>query len=148
MLELRSNGLRSLPDSIGNCFKLKYLDVADNELTVFPPFLPECKLLCEMNPLVEDIPVGAVQEGHVLSLTECVIRRLLDHCRQNNNLDLLYAQFPSMVTAGRCALCSKSFYSIWLECVRFAKVEHLGLTSCTRSKLPVRAFICSYKVRV
>merc|ERR1719378_534423 len=113
MLELRSNMLRSLPEEIGNCLKLKYLDVADNEITVFPTYLPECKLLCEMNPLVEQLPVGAVQEDQVLSLTESVLRRILNHCRQNNTLDKLYAEFPSMATSGRCALCSSSFYSIW-----------------------------------
>ena len=59
-----------------------------------------------MNPLVEQLPVGAVQEDQVLSLTESVLRKILNHCRQNNTLDKLYNEFPSMATSGRCALCS------------------------------------------
>ena len=100
---------------------------ADNEITVFPPDLPECRLLCEMNPLVEEVPVGAIKEDQPLALGEIAARMVMNWSRKNDTLEKLLKEFPALQSSGRCYICGNNFLSVWLECVKFANVETAGL---------------------
>lgn len=118
---------------------------ADNEITVFPPDLPECRLLCEMNPLVEEVPVGAIKEDQPLALGEIAARMVMNWSRKNDTLQKLLSEFPALQSSGRCYICGNNFLSVWLECVKFTNVETAGLISCTTKRLPIKGFLCSYK---
>ena len=100
---------------------------ADNEITVFPPDLPECRLLCEMNPLVEEVPVGAIKEDQPLALGEIAARMVMNWSRKNDTLQKLLSEFPALQSSGRCYICGNNFLSVWLECVKFTNVETAGL---------------------
>ena len=101
--------------------------IADNEITVFPPDLPECRLLCEMNPLVEEVPVGAIKEDQPLTLGEIAARMIMNWSRKNDTLEKLLTEFPALQSSGRCYICGNYFLSVWLECVKFTNVETVGL---------------------
>lgn len=66
--------------SIGKCYHLKILDVAANDLRIFPTEmeqLPLEELHCEGNPLLSHLPVSSVQEEEVLSLKEITARYIM-----------------------------------------------------------------------
>ena len=107
-----------------DCFAIV---TADNEITVFPPDLPECRLLCEMNPLVEEVPVGAIKEDQPLALGEISARMVMNWSRKNDTLEKLLIEFPALQSSGRCYICGNKFLSVWLECVKFTNVETAGL---------------------
>lgn len=69
---------------MGKCYNLKVLDVAANELRIFPTEteeLPLVELHCEENPLLSHLPVHSVQEEEVLSLKEVVARYVMTQLR-------------------------------------------------------------------
>ena len=109
------------------CYKQLTTLTADNEITVFPPDLPECRLLCEMNPLVEEVPVGAIKEDQPLTLGEIAARMVMNWSRKNGTLEKLLKEFPALQSSGRCYICGNYFLSVWLECVKFTNVETVGL---------------------
>ena len=71
---------KDILQSVGKCYNLKVLDVAGNELRIFPTEteqLPLVELHCEENPLLSHLPVHSVQEEEVLSLKEIVARYVM-----------------------------------------------------------------------
>ena len=115
---------------------------ADNEITVFPPDLPECRLLCEMNPLVEEVPVGAIKEDQPLALGEIAARMVMNWSRKNDTLEKLLTEFPALQSSGRCYICGNNFLSVWLECVKFTNVETAGLIRSVFKNDLVRKLTC------
>ena len=83
-LTLTRNKIRCLPDDIGDLFSLEILDVADNNIEAFPEILPYCRLLCELNPLLQEIPFSGNEIFQPLPLKELAARRkaqnILSHC--------------------------------------------------------------------
>ena len=127
----------SISDSL--CIETK---TADNEITVFPPDLPECRLLCEMNPLVEEVPVGAIKEDQPLALGEIAARMVMNWSRKNDTLEKLLTEFPALQSSGRCYICGNNFLSVWLECVKFTNVETAGLIRSVFKNDLVRKLTC------
>lgn len=79
-LIMTRNQLFVLPEELADLYNLEILDVADNNLAVFPDVLPCCRLLCEMNPLLQELPCVSVQLTHPLPLAEITARFLMETC--------------------------------------------------------------------
>ncbi|CAG2203780.1 Leucine-rich repeat-containing protein 69 [Mytilus edulis] len=158
-LYLQKNKIRELPEiqnlstEFGKCYKLRTLDIAANELRIFPTelaSLPLKELFCEANPLLQHIPVHSVQEEEVLSLKEMtaryVMRELKDRWSYLRKAIRHYPQIKDMLAqASKCAVCGESFLNTWLECVRFVDAQGDLKLNNLNGLVPVRALLCSYK---
>ncbi|KAK2921106.1 hypothetical protein Q8A73_000591 [Channa argus] len=136
-----SQGIRALA-------KLQVVDVAGNELSMFPVefhLLPLKELYCEGNRFVRCEPIQPVQNVEVLSLKELVARFVLWEDRNSSSLvHKMLSHYPylsALLASGSCcALCSSPFLTTWLECVHFVSLRKLQPTEKSsmmhRARLP------------
>ncbi|KAK7497646.1 hypothetical protein BaRGS_00011041 [Batillaria attramentaria] len=144
--------LQELHAGIGKCYRLRVLDVAGNELRIFPTELsglPLKELHCEENPLLQDLPVHSLQEEEVLALKEIVARYIMKSLRDRYSyLRRAIRHYPQMrdmlAQCSKCAVCGEAFLNTWLECVHFLDARSMNLSNMN-GKIPVRALLCSYK---
>ncbi|UJR30468.1 hypothetical protein I4U23_018001 [Adineta vaga] len=161
-LILHRNNLLEIPESITNLKNsLKHLDIACNNLRIFPSKFHTLKLQefhSEHNPLLERVPIHSVQENEILTLKEiCARRSMSELCNANEDSQaILRAQLQTnskakeiLLQCTECQFCHNYFLNTWLECVEFIDVQQTfkGIHShqTTIATIPQRILLCSYK---
>ncbi|XP_060680023.1 leucine-rich repeat-containing protein 69 [Hemiscyllium ocellatum] len=130
---------------------LKVLDVAGNQLHIFPTKLLHLKLeefYYEQNPLLEKDLIASTQMNEVLTLQEITARYILNGLSGNSLTEAL-EHYPEarkiLAHASLCAVCKRSFLNTWLECVSFVDLaKKISITSPVHV-VPIRALLCSYR---
>ena len=51
-----------------------------------------------------------------------IFRVLLNESRKFDKMEELYEEIPALKSNGRCSICQRPYFSVWLECVRFTDV--------------------------
>ncbi|KAF5915141.1 hypothetical protein HPG69_011604 [Diceros bicornis minor] len=152
-LLLVRNNIEVLPEGLCDLINLKSLDIAGNIIQIFPSRFQNLKLrelYCEENPLLLRQPVKAVGQEDVWTLQEITSRFIMNQLAEKN-LFLMqaiewYPQVRNMISQGRkCAICGKSFLTVWLECVEFVPPSKNWKISRNLQLVPLRILICSYK---
>ncbi|XP_077208054.1 leucine-rich repeat-containing protein 69 isoform X1 [Paroedura picta] len=153
ILSLSRNRIEELPDGLCKMVSLQVLDLAGNNIHIFPTAMQDLDLVelyCEGNPLLQKIPVSAIQEEDILTLKEITARFILAQLKSNNrSLNRAIkenTEAEKMLSQKRhCAQCGYGFLNMWLECVQFVDVKQRMKTSRNLHLLPVRILLCSYK---
>nr|XP_017196923.1 leucine-rich repeat-containing protein 69 isoform X1 [Oryctolagus cuniculus] len=152
-LFLVRNNIEALPQGLCDLEKLRILDVAGNIIQVFPSKFQNLKLsefYCEENPLLLKKPIVTVQQEDVWSLQEIASRFVMNQLSEDNSLLAqaveLYPQIRNIISRGKkCAICGKSFLTVWLECVQFSPPSKNWKISRNLQLIPLQVLVCSYK---
>ncbi|XP_008146801.3 leucine-rich repeat-containing protein 69 isoform X1 [Eptesicus fuscus] len=152
-LFLARNNIEVLPEVLCHLINLRILDVAGNVIQIFPSGFPYLKLkefYCEGNPLFLMQPVSAIKQLDILSLQEITSRFIMNQLIEMNPFLMeaieWYPQIWDTISKGRiCAICGKSFLTIWIECVEFVPPSKNWKTSKNLKLVPLRTLICSYE---
>ncbi|XP_063721929.1 leucine-rich repeat-containing protein 69-like [Symsagittifera roscoffensis] len=155
---LRKNLLQDLPETFGKLTSLKCLDLAANDIRIFPTKFHQLRLrelYVECNQLIVERPVRSVQEDEIMTLKELASRTCLKELSQTNSLlRRTIKHYPALremlSLASKCAMCNSLFLNTWLECVHFIDSRQIVGSppvgpNANKSKIPVRALLCSYK---
>ncbi|XP_006859286.1 PREDICTED: leucine-rich repeat-containing protein 69 [Chrysochloris asiatica] len=152
-LLLVRNDIEYLPEGLCDLTHLRILDIAGNIVHIFPSQFQNLKLkefYCEGNPLLLKQPVHAVDQEDVWSLLEIASRFVMNHLAENNPLIMQaivgYPHIRNILSQRKeCAICGKSFLTMWLECVQFVPPSKNWKISRNVQLIPLRMLICSYK---
>ncbi|XP_066235193.1 leucine-rich repeat-containing protein 69 [Saccopteryx leptura] len=152
-LLLVRNNIEVLPEGLCDLINLRILDIAGNIIQIFPPGFQHLKLrefYCEGNPLFLKQPVTAVKQEDIWSLQEITSRFIMNQLTEKNPFLMQaiewYPQVRNIISKGRkCAICGKSFLSVWLECVEFVSPSKNWKISKNLQLVPLQILICSYK---
>ncbi len=162
-LILHRNNLLELPESITHLkSSLKYLDVACNNLRIFPSKFHTLNLIefyPEHNPLLERIPIHSVQENEILTLKEICARRSMSELRNPtlNYQPTLRERIQHnkkakemLMQCTECQYCHNYFLNTWLECVEFIDTQRTFKGMKTNrisiaTIIPQRVLLCSYE---
>ncbi|MGH0142120.1 UNVERIFIED_CONTAM: hypothetical protein FKN15_029173 [Acipenser sinensis] len=133
--------------------KLRVIDVAGNQLKMFPATFNELlldELYCEDNPFLQKKLVPSIQDEEILSLKEITARYILKELRVRlSEVRVAITHYPEvrimLSEASMCALCGQGFLNIWLECVKFVNIRKEMKITSKINTIPVRALLCSYK---
>ncbi|XP_032981714.1 leucine-rich repeat-containing protein 69 [Rhinolophus ferrumequinum] len=159
ILTLNGKKITKMPSTLEKLPGLKTLDLQNN---LIPKVCPEISTLtqfqdlklrefyCEGNPLFLKQPVNAVKQEEVWSLQEITSRFIMNQLAEKNPFLMQaiewYPEVRSIISQGRkCAVCGKSFLTIWLECVEFVPPSKNWKISRNLHLVPLRVLICSYK---
>jgi len=91
-LQLGSNILKSLPETIGGCHSLEHLELADNELTKLPEYI--CKL---ENLKVVVVDNNSIEELPKKMFTECKHLHTLSIRSNPIEMDQLHRKYGEMI---------------------------------------------------
>ncbi|XP_006093371.1 leucine-rich repeat-containing protein 69 [Myotis lucifugus] len=152
-LLLARNNIEVLPGVLCRLTNLRILDIAGNVIQIFPTGFQHLKLkefYCEGNPLFLKQPVGAVKQLDVLSLQEITSRFIMNELTERNPFLMeaieWYPEIWDIISKGRkCAICGKSFFGMWIECVEFVSPSKNWKISKNLKLVPLRTLICSYQ---
>nr|XP_031547005.1 leucine-rich repeat-containing protein 69 isoform X2 [Vicugna pacos] len=159
IVTLNGKKMTKMPSVLGNLPGLKTLRLQNN---MIPSMCPEISALtqfqnlklrefyCEGNPLFLKKPVHAVKQEDIWSLQEITSRFIMNQLAEENHFLMRaiewYPQVRSIISQGRkCAICGRSFLTIWLECVEFFPPSKNWKISRNLQLVPLRILICSYK---
>ncbi|CAF0754347.1 unnamed protein product [Didymodactylos carnosus] len=169
-LILHRNRLLELPESITNIkHSLKHLDVAANELRIFPSKFHSLNLNefhYENNPLLVRAPIHSVQEQEILNLKELCARQTMRELRYTSSTvpaNETYARQQKLrdeiqqskrakeilMQCTECQFCHNYFLNTWLECVEYLDVrktfKNIHNSTTTANIVPQRVLLCSYE---
>ncbi|KAM7074994.1 leucine-rich repeat-containing protein 69 [Molossus nigricans] len=152
-LLLNRNNIEVLPEGLCDLKNLRILDIAENVIRIFPPRFQNMKLkefYCEENPLFLKQPVTAAQLEEVWSLQEITSRFIMNQLADRNPFLMeaieWYPQVRDTLSKGRkCAICGKSFLTIWIDCVEFVPPSKSWKINRNLQLVPLQMLICSYK---
>jgi Leucine-rich repeat (LRR) protein len=124
-----SDGIKTLPASIGELTELKKLTLNDNSLTAVPPELFKCKKLTDLeiaNNTLTSLPAAIGNLSHV---------RLLD--LRNNQLDNLPPAIGQLKALVKLQLWGNKFVSLPSEIGGLTALQELYLKGNRLTNLPV-----------
>nr|KAF6426523.1 leucine rich repeat containing 69 [Molossus molossus] len=159
IVTLNGKKMTKMPSTLGKLPGLKILDLQNN---LIPNVCPEISTLtqfqnmklkefyCEENPLFLKQPVTAAQLEEVWSLQEITSRFIMNQLEDRNPFLMeaieWYPQVRDTLSKGRkCAICGKSFLTIWIDCVEFVPPSKSWKINRNLQLVPLQMLICSYK---
>uniref|UniRef100_A0A5F9DFQ4 Leucine rich repeat containing 69 n=1 Tax=Oryctolagus cuniculus TaxID=9986 RepID=A0A5F9DFQ4_RABIT len=159
IITLNGKKMTKMPSTLEKLPGLNTLNLQNNRI---PKVCPEISTLtqfqnlklsefyCEENPLLLKKPIVTVQQEDVWSLQEIASRFVMNQLSEDNSLLAqaveLYPQIRNIISRGKkCAICGKSFLTVWLECVQFSPPSKNWKISRNLQLIPLQVLVCSYK---